>query len=108
MLANEIAWCDQGLFDEFKQFYYGEWPKQRRVGGRAAWITYRRLRSHGYTHARIMDGLRRWVAYWERRQTPSHFIPHPTRWLNEGRMDDLPPTAPRVVGPDVNHVMGLG
>jgi hypothetical protein len=39
----------------------------------------------------IMDGAKRWRAYWDEDRTPQQFVPHPTSWLNKRRWEDEPP-----------------
>lgn len=38
----------------------------------------------------IMEGLKRWLAYWSERETEPDFIPHATTWLNQHRWEDEP------------------
>ena len=38
----------------------------------------------------ILDGLRRWNAYWKAANTERDFIPYPTTWLNQDRWTDDP------------------
>jgi hypothetical protein len=38
----------------------------------------------------IMDGLEKWVEYWDERNEPD-FIPHPATWINKRRWESEPP-----------------
>lgn len=42
-------------------------------------------------HEDIMDGLGRWILYWQRRGDPE-FIPHPYTWLYNERWTEQPPS----------------
>lgn len=61
----------------------------RKVAKPDALKKYRAARKTASPEA-LMDGLRRWQRYWERRHQEPDKIPHPATWLHQQRYNDDP------------------
>lgn len=69
--------------------FYGLYPKQ--IGQEAARKAYRAARERGASLTEIKGGVRRYADYADRAKLSDRFIPHPARWLSEGRWSDVLP-----------------
>jgi hypothetical protein len=68
-------------FEEFWNLY------PRRIAKKAALKSYLRALKDT-THAKIIEGVKRYASYCNTKGTEPQFIAHPATWLNQGRWDD--------------------
>lgn len=69
-------------FDEF----WAAYPKK--VGKKAAWAAWKRIKPDAELHDRIMTAIGRARVTEQWTKENGRFIPNPTTWLNQGRWDD--------------------
>ena len=79
VIDAEIMPASSG-FEEFWAVY------PRRVGKRRAQAEYVKALRSGVSHNALVEGARRLA--WSKRDLNQRFIPHPDKWLAEGRWDD--------------------
>lgn len=69
-------------FDEF----WAAYPKK--VGKKAAWNAWRKVKPDTELFDKIMTAIGRAKATWQWQRENGRYIPNPKTWLNEGRWDD--------------------
>ena len=79
VIDAEIMPASSG-FEEFWAAY------PRRVGKRRAQVEYVKALRSGVSHNALVEGARRLA--WSKRDLNQRYIPHPDKWLAEGRWDD--------------------
>ena len=79
VIDAEIMPASSG-FEEFWAAY------PRRVGKRRAQAEYMKALRSGVSHDVLVEGARRLA--WSKRDLNQRYIPHPEKWLAEGRWDD--------------------
>jgi len=82
----------------------------RKVGKEAAAKAFTKaLKRSDLDAATMTRRMEVYARYWQAARTEERFIVHPSRWLNEGRYSDPPPSlAPARRGPDRTVNGGLG
>lgn len=85
--------------DPFASF----WSRYPRKTGRAEAVRAFGARGCGARLAAVLDGLDRWVAYWQAEQTEERFIPHAATWLRDDRWSQQPPALRRKAGQVITH-----
>ena len=68
--------------------WWGKYP--RKVDKQDAVKAWDKLKLTDDIYKAIMDGLEKWVEYWDERNEPD-FIPHPSTWINKRRWESEPP-----------------
>lgn len=75
--------------DRFAEFYASYPRKTKRPNAESAWKT--RVTKRKVDPQVVLDGLGRWIVYWNLDGTEQRFIPHPSSFLNSEQWDDTPP-----------------
>lgn len=75
---------------EFDAFW-ARWPEHARQAEADARKAWKAARGRGVSDVEMLQGLDRWVAFWEQDETDAKYIPHPGNWLGKRRWMDSPP-----------------
>lgn len=68
--------------NNFEEF----WKKYpRKIGKQKAKLQYAKIQEQ---HEQVMEGLEKYLQYWQKKKTEMDFIPHPNTWLNQQRWQD--------------------
>lgn len=92
-VAAALVLVDVAADDVFATFYAAYPRKTKRPHAESAWKT--RVTKAKVDPQAVLDGLRRWITYWEHEGTEQKFIPHPATFLNGCQWDDPTPTLRR-------------
>lgn len=80
---------DSGWTGAFDSEFWPAYPRRRGVSKFMARKAWDRIRPQTQEMLdEVCNGLDRWKAYWQEKETEETFIPHPATWLNQHRWED--------------------
>jgi hypothetical protein len=79
--------------DELGVFFDHFWNAYPRKVGKPAAKKAMKSKYDAVARPFIIEGVRKWVTYWDQSGTNEQFIPHPATFLNQERYLDEPPKA---------------
>jgi len=75
------------------EWFWSEYPRHaKKPDAEKAW---RSVTGNGAADIDIVNGVRRWVTFWQASDTEEQFIPHPATFLRNRQFADQPPRPPR-------------